>query len=306
MPQTPRTEPRTEPTPPATGAAPGHLSAYELAVRAERIDTDNWFDDFAAAPAPVAAALGLAARRDGDLAMVRSRIPFSHFNMVLTLGCPAAASPGAFDAIDRFYAEGGAARHWVLVNTHSRPADLAARLQARGYRPDGAWDRVVLLEAPARRQAEWAAHAQGCEIVTPANAAEWIGFVLGCYGMPPPIGDWLRALVGRRGWTHAIRRQGGRADGPVAMARSLFQDDEGWAWLGIDAPVPGVMAPCFEDDQKVTAALLAHAAVRGARAFVSDIEAPSPGRDSEAYRRWGALGFTAVYRRELYVKAHAG
>jgi hypothetical protein len=86
------------------------------------------------------------------------------------------------------------------------------------------------------------------------------------------------------------------------MARSLYQDDEGWCWLGIDAPVPGVMAPCFEDDQKVVATLLAAAAARGGRAFVSDIEVPSPTRDSEAYRRWRELGFSPVYRRDIYAK----
>lgn len=89
------------------------------------------------------------------------------------------------------------------------------------------------------------------------------------------------------------------------MARSLYQDAEGWAWLGIDAPVPGVMAPCFEDDQKVTATLLADAAARGARAFVSDIEVPSPSRDSEAYKRWDEPGFASVYRRDLYAKIHS-
>jgi len=278
------------------------LSGKDLAMRAERIDADNWLDDFAAAPAHVAAALGLATRREGELVMVRSHIPFSHFNMVLTLGCPTAADGPAFDAIARFYAEGGGGRHWVLVNEHSQPGDLADQLVARGYTPDGTWERVALQRVPADR---WTAHAQGCEIVTAATAGAWSHFLLKCYGMPAPIGEWLRALVGRPGWTHAIRREGGRSDGPIVMARSLYRDDEGWAWLGIDAPVPGVMAPCFEDDQKVVATLLADAAARGARAFVSDIEVPSPTQDSEPYRRWGALGFSAVYRRRLYVSPPA-
>lgn len=275
------------------------LSGYSLAVRAERIDADNWIDDFSAAPAAIAAALGLATKREGELVMVRSRIPFSHFNMVLTLGCPASVSSKAFDAIDRFYAEGGGGRHWILVNEHSQPHDLSRQLGTRGYVLDGAWERVVLQGVPGDR---WAASAQGCEMVTPASADDWSRFILDCYGMPALMGDWLKALVGRQGWLHAIRREGGRTDGKIVMARSLYKDHEGWAWLGIDAPVPGVMASCFEDDQKVVATLLAHAADQGARAFVSDIEVPSPTRDSEAYRRWGELGFSAVYRRELYVK----
>jgi hypothetical protein len=275
------------------------LSGYALAVRAERIDTDNWIDDFAHAPLHVVKALGLFASRQGELAMVRSKIPFSHFNMVMTLGCPAAVDDYVFDAIERFYDEGGINRHWILVNDYSRPDDLAEQLVARGYRPDGAWERVVLQGVPDDR---WAKYAQGCEIVTPSSAEEWSQFVVECYQMPPLIGEWLKALVGSRGWTHAIRREGGRPDGKVIMSRSLYQDTAGWAWLGIDAPVPGVMAPCFEDDQKVVATLLADAAARGARAFVSNIEVPSPSRDSEAYQRWGQLGFAAVYLRKLYAK----
>jgi hypothetical protein len=275
------------------------LSGYALAVRAERIDADNWIDDFGQAPPHVVEALGLLVSRQGELAMVRSKIPFSHFNMVMTLGCPAAVDNRAFDAIERFYDEGGVKRHLILVNDYSQPADLAERLIARGYKPDGAWERVVLQGVPGDRGA---AYAQGCEIVTSVNAKAWSQFLVDCYQMPPLIGDWLRALVGASGWTHAIRREGGQPDGKIIMARSLYQDDAGWAWLGIDAPVPGVMAPCFEDDQMVTATLLAHAAARGARAFVSDIEVPHPSRDSEAYRRWGQLGFTAVYLRKLYAK----
>jgi hypothetical protein len=275
------------------------LSGVALAVRAERIDADNWLSDFAQAPPFVANALGLTTREHGELAMVRSHLPFSHFNMVMTLGCPAVASDEAFEAIDRFYAEGGVKRHWVLVNDHSQPHNLAQQLITRGYTPDGAWERVVLQGVPGD---SWARYAHGCEIVTPASAQEWSDFVVGMYHMPPIIGEWLRALVGSRGWMHAIRRDGGRPDGRVVMARSLFQDADGWAWLGIDAPVPGVMAPCFDDDQRVVATLMAQAAAQGAHAFVSDIEVPSPERDSEAYQRWAQLGFAPVYLRRLYAR----
>jgi hypothetical protein len=270
------------------------LAEHALAVRAERIDTDNWIDDFEAASPHVDAALGLGATRQGELAMVRSRIPFSHFNMVLTLGCPAAADRATFGTIDRFYADGGAGRHWVLFTDHSRPRDLERHLLARGYAPGGAWERVVCQTVPADR---WASQAQGCEFVTAANQAEWSGCLLGCYGMPPLTADWLHALVGRRGWMHAIRR-----DGAVVMASSFYQGGDGWAGLGIDAPVPGVMAPCLEDDQRVTATLLAAAAAQGAQAFVGDIELPSSARDGEAYQRWAELGFSPVYLRKLYVK----
>jgi len=273
------------------------MSAREVAIAAEAVDTDNWLDDFAAAPPPVRDALALGARREGALAMVRSRVPFSHFNMVLTLGCPAPVDDAAFAAIDRFYAEAGVAKHWVLVNDHSEPADLDERLRARGYAPAGAWDRVILRGA---RPELWGTHAAGCESVGAANAAEWSAFLLKCYGMPPPIAHWLHALVGRKRWLHALRRVGGQPGAPVAMVRSLYLADNGWAWLGIDAPVPGVMAPCFDDDQKVTAHLLLEAAKAGAHSFVSDIEVPSLERTGPGYQRWGELGFAPAYLRRLF------
>lgn len=273
------------------------MTPRELAVRAEAIDTANWLDDFAAAPAEVQAALGLATLHVGALAMVRSHIPFSHFNMVLTLGCPAMADDAAFAAIERFYRDGGIGRHWVLVNDHSEPDDLDERLCARGYVEAGAWDRVVLAGA---RPDLWGEHADGCETVGPHNMTAWSDFIRQCYGMPPPIGAWLHRLVGRSGWLHAIRRQGGAAEGPVVMARSLYLGADGWAWLGIDAPIPGVMAPCFDDDQHVIAHLLQRAAQAGAHHFVSDVEQISPTRSGPAYDGWRALGFEPVYRRRLF------
>ena len=272
-------------------------SGPALAVRAERIDADSWFDQWSAAPGPVVQALRLAAAQHGELRMLRSAVPFSHFNMVLTLGCPAPADDAAFAAIERFYAEQPESPHWVLVNDHTVPPDLQQRLRERGYEPAGAWDRVVLQHAtPAR----WAPFASGCELVSSNNASAWARFILACYGMPPIIGDWLAALVGRPGWIHALRREGGQPDAPIAMVRSLFHDGQGWAWLGIDAPVPGVMAPCFDDDQRLVATLVAEAARRGVHSLVSDIEQPAAARDTEAYGRWRALGFEAVYQRRLF------
>lgn len=275
------------------------LAARDLAVRAERADALNWFDMYAAAPPPVQAGLGLAWGWQGELGMTRSQIPFSHFNMVLTLGCPALADDAAFAAIDDFYNGRGCGRHWILVNDYSEPADLAGRLLARGYAAAGAWDRVI-LQGP--REDLWAPFGHDCEPVDASNAGDWAAFLCQTYGMPPPVGAWLKALVGRPGWLHAIRRKDGRRDAPVTMARSVFLDGGGWAWLGVDAPVPGVMAPCHADDQQVTAALLRAAAARGAHSFVSDIEAPTPHRQGEAYDAWGALGFVPSYLRHLYVK----
>lgn len=273
------------------------MNQRNIAIEAEHTDTCSWMDQFAAAPPHVTTALSLGYQWQGQLAMVRSQIPFSHFNMVLTLGCPAAANDEAFESIERFYAEGGCGKHWIVVNDQSEPSDLGSQLLARGYQRAGAWDRVILRGPQPELGAE---HAQGCEWVTPDNAEDWSNFIRNCYGMPPIIGDWLQALVGRKGWFHVLRREGGEVDTKVVMVRSLYLADNGWSWLGIDAPIPGVMAPCFDDDQKVTATLLMAAMQAGAHSFVSDIEVPSATQEGEAYQKWGELGFSFAYLRTLF------
>ena len=271
----------------------GRGDARQVAVRAESVDMRNWVDSFDAAPPAVAAACGLATGDVDGLVMTRSLIPFSHFNMVLTMGCPAEVSNQAWEAIDGFYA---GREHWLLVNDLSEPRNLPDQLAGRGYTPVDRWDRVIGHRV---RLAAWAGLADGAELVDAANAVEWSDFVATTYGMPPVISDWLRALVGRPGWIHAVRRRGDRADGQVVMARSAFVDGD-WAWLGVDAPIPGVMAACFDDDLVVSAALLLAAARLGAQHFVTDIEAASNDRRGPGYDCWRDLGLEWAYQRTVY------
>jgi hypothetical protein len=276
----------------------------ELALQAEHAETVQWIEgSFGVAPDHVREALGLATSWVGDLAMVQSRhIPFCHFNMVLSLGCPAVPDDAAFAAMDAFY---GGRQHFVMVPVgQTEPSDMESLLLARNYQHNAAWDRVILHDHDATKmQEKWAQYAKGCEMVSIANADEWSSFILKCYNMPPLIADWLKAYVGHKGWYHALLREGGKADGAVIMVRSLyFHEESGWAWLGVDAPVPGVMAPCYDIDQKVTAALLHVASMAGARSFVSDIEAPADDEKGPAYDRWEELGFSVAYRRNVFTK----
>jgi hypothetical protein len=76
---------------------------------------------------------------------------------------------------------------------------------------------------------------------------------------------------------------------------------DGWAWLGVEAPVPGLMGPSWADDHALAAALVRAGVRAGVASFAADIEAPSPARDTPAYADWAALGFTIPYPRTHYV-----
>ena len=82
------------------------------------------------------------------------------------------------------------------MNDHSEPQELGEQLTQRGYVENDGWDRAV-LRGP--REDIWRPYASGCEIVGDRNAEDWVNFLLKCYGMPQPVGEWLRALVGRAG-----------------------------------------------------------------------------------------------------------
>ena len=117
-----------------------------------------------------------------------------------------------------------------------------------------------------------------------------------------PTTPWLTALVGRKGWRHYMLKR----RGAVVAVRSLFIS-EGAAWSGIDAPVPGIMAPSFDLDAMLGERLVRDGIAAGAKLFVADIEAPRPDRDGPAYRNYDRLGFKLAYLRNhySYLPAHS-
>jgi hypothetical protein len=82
--------------------------------------------------------------------------------------------------------------------------------------------------------------------------------------------------------------------------RSLFIGTDGMAWSGIDAPVPGIMAPSFDLDAALGEAMVRDGIAAGAKLFVADIEAPRAERDGPAYRNSARLGFKLAYFRSHY------
>lgn len=270
-------------------AAPGAMPAIEHA------EVQAWVDMYAAIPADYRERFDPEILRVDGVTLTRCRaIPFSHFNAVLDLGVAAPATGSQADAIVACYQEAAIPRFTVLHNPHAQPALLPDWLEARGLRRRGAWERVCRdggkLIAPEPAMADGS-----IELVSRETGVEWASFLVKLYGLP--TGPWLEQLVGRPGWVHAVLRRKGR----IVAARSLFASAGGWAWLGVEAPVPGLMAPSYADDFALTHALVREGLRLGVTRFVADIEAPAPARDTPAYANWQALGFDWPYLRTHYV-----
>lgn len=277
-----------------------HVSR-DLSRAIERAEVNAWLDLYEAAPADFMARHGLALAKDGDLVWTTcTTIPFIHFNCVKNIGVDGPASEAQLDRLLAHYRESGIMRPWFYTNPHTEPSRLRCWLEARGLQHQGGWERIFRDATPLPAEPVFPPDPLiplddlSVEEVTPGTASQWASFIDGKYRLPTSL--WLTALVGRKGWHHYMLRR----RGAVEAVRSLFVSKDGSAWSGIDAPVPGVMAPSFDLDAMLGERLLRDGIAAGAKLFVADIEAPLPEHDGPAYRNYDRLGFKLAYLRDHY------
>lgn len=93
-----------------------------------------------------------------------------------------------------------------------------------------------------------------------------------------------------------------REAGELVAARGAYLGPSGIAWLGMDTPVPGLNGDDYDADAALCARIVADGIAAGARGFIADIEEPSPGLDTPAYRSFAALGFRRPYARTHWTR----
>jgi hypothetical protein len=217
-----------------------------------------------------------------------------YFSRAIGLGVTAPASEDELDAVLHTWEELGIDMFLVQSMPQCRPDDYTGWLRDRGLEPFDAQDRVVRDGSPLEPPLPGSAGRDlVVEKVDPRTAGEWSEYVQHVYGLD--TGPWLPRLVGRRGWHQYVVREGGE----IVAARGMHIGPDGLAWLGMDAPVPGLMTADYLPDAAVCARIVADGLALGARGFLADIEAPSPAMDTPAYTDFARLGF-----RRPYVRTH--
>ena len=175
---------------------------------------------------------------------------------------------------------------------HCRPTAYEGWLPDRGLEPFDAQDRVF---RDARPVDPGSVPSSVCELaverVDLQTADEWAEYLQRIYGLD--TGPWLPRLIGRPGWHQYVVREEGR----IVGARGMYIGPDGMAWLGMNAPVPGVMAQDYQPDAAICAFLVEDGLANGARVFLADIEAPSASMDAPAYQYFSRLGFSRPYAR---------
>jgi hypothetical protein len=268
--------------------------SQSFAQHIERAEIQAWFDLYAAMPEGFAKEFNAEILELGQITLTRCPgIAFGEFNRVMGLGVFEPATEQQLERIFASYREVGVKRFLIHHIPQCQPTALTNWLEARQPAVLVGWERIVRDDAPL----EPSPADLAIERVTTSNAHEWADFIDAAYQMPTK--PWLLELVGRPGWHHYLLRENAR----VVAVRSMCINPDGTVWFGIEAPVPGIMAPSFALDARLCQAMVHDGLKMGAKLFVADIEKPSQKMDTPAYQDFARLGFTRSYFRTNYVFA---
>jgi len=166
---------------------------------------------------------------------------------------------------------------------------LTGWFAARGLHVVSGWDRIYRGNEPLTDKTEMPAGMR-VEKVSRVTMEEWATFLVTRYNLPPtkPL---LLSLVERHGWHHYALRD----DAKIVAARSMYIHQDGMAWWGIEAPVPGFMTQDFSLDFHLCREIIKDGLRLGAKCFVADIEKPDAEMNHDGYHNFGAMGFKRVY-----------
>src|SRR5204863_356337 len=169
----------------------------------------------------------------------------------------------------------------------------------RGLEPFDAQDRMIRGSEASPPSVE-VERALRVEPVVSETADEWAEFIQRVYRLD--TGPWLQRLVGRSGWHPYVVRE----EGTIVAARTMFIGGDGFAWWGMDGPVPGLMTDDYEPDAALCEFMVRDGLEMGVRCFLADIEVPSDAMDTPAYEYFGRLGFRRPYVRTHYARLCGG
>ena len=125
--------------------------AVSTARVADEIEGAAWRDLYAAAPAPIARALGLHTSRVADANVIVARaVPVALFNRAFGLGDTEDVAESDLDAVLRTFEEHGSASPWLQHGPASRARAMPQWLVSRGFRPvPRSWAMMMREREPA-------------------------------------------------------------------------------------------------------------------------------------------------------------
>lgn len=268
-----------------------NLSAFFQKI--ENAEIDAWQDLLAAAPLHFRQEKKLSVRQIHGITLVTCEtIAFREFNRALDLGINEPCTEQMLLDVLAEFRNTGIKGFYIHQSPASKPSNLSNILESNGLRIISGWDRIFRHGHPLSKMT--VSNRYTVEKVTNETAREWANFIDTTYHFPTT--DWLLCLVERDHWYNYICRENGQ----IVAARSMKINANGTAYLPIDAPVPGVMTQVFEPDFFIVQQMVKDGLALGVTLFATDIEKPSPSKDTPAYHFFGDLDFEVAYFRNNY------
>jgi hypothetical protein len=259
--------------------------------RIEAIERDAWLDLYEAAPAAIRTALGLSHRRvDGGAQFICKAIDHLQFNRLGYLGVSSPAHP---EAVDESLAAFAATpvKNWI-VHVAQGAESLTGICKVRGLVPHArTWAKFARDATPAP--------AGSTPLnIREINAGDAKGFGMTAaagFGMPPVVGDWLGAIVGRPHWRCFLAY-----DGNLPAAAGALYTDNNCGWLGIGATLPSHRKRGAQS--AILAARINAAIAAGCDLLTTETGIPQPGEAGPSFANIQRAGFTIAYPRPNYCK----
>ncbi|KAB2911885.1 MAG: GNAT family N-acetyltransferase [Hyphomicrobiaceae bacterium] len=256
----------------------------------ETIERDAWLDMYAAAPAHVAAGLGLEHQVLDDGALLISRaLDNLQFNRLASLGVLSPVRQDTFDAAISAFDRAGV-RNWVVHVAEGAPS-LEEMCRRRGLVPHRrTWAKFV--RGPDKLDV---GTSLAIREIGPEAAAAFGSVAAQAYGLPPATAEWLAVVVGRPRW-HCFMA----FDGAVPVATGAVYVDGTSAWLGIGATLASHRGRGAQS--AVLAARIQAAAHEGCTTLTTETGVPHPGESGPSYGNIQRAGFRIAYLRPNFCR----
>jgi GNAT superfamily N-acetyltransferase len=257
----------------------------------EAIERDASTSLYAAAPDAVREALGIewSSLDDGALLMCRG-LDNMQFNRVAALGLH---EPARADTLRRALADFARAgvRNWI-VQAPVQAIGLAEICATHDLRPHPlSW---VKFHRPATPLA--AASRLTVREAAPSEAEAFGATAAAAFGLPPVVGSWLAAVVGRPRW-HCFLA----LDGTEPVATGAVYVDGTRAWLGMGGTLPSCRR--LGAQSALLAARIRKAAALGCTWLTTETGRSYPGEAGPSYRNIERAGFEVAYVRPNLTRA---
>jgi GNAT superfamily N-acetyltransferase len=261
--------------------------------RLERIEAVTFADEYLAAPPDVVRQAGLGHEWIGDtLVAWASAIDMPMFNRALGIGQGAPATRETIDSIAGRFDRHGVSRAFIQVAPGASPTDLLDWLPPLGYSPYNRWAKFArpLTDLPPLST------EVRIDRIGPDRADDFARVLVEAFQMPPIMGAWEAAVVGRPRWSHYVAYQDGA---PVGCAATFV--DDGLVSLGQAGTLPSARGRGVQG--ALIARRLVDAAQAGCTHAVVETAEDTPQKPAPSYRNQLRYGFELCYFRVNHLRA---